>query len=240
LRLSCRLGFLRAARRGRGRGRRRPRRLASRFLNGDTLDFLFRRLFDRRDSGPFVHHHFSSGPAFDRAGFRANIINHLGLINNGRVVDDDRARANRFVEPAGFDEDEVSGCDDEAARSDRGPAAITTAITPSDPSRRPFDPGNPQPPMPGIVDPTSIVVTRPGPRLIARPIPSAVGPHPMANRIGAPLDRHTGGTPAPPVGAKLDPRPMRCQRSFKFRRRPNRNFCRHLQIGSDATGEHQR
>src|SRR2546427_3439899 len=85
------------------------------------------------------------------------------------------------------------------------PPDLVPAVAPINPGRRPLDVWNPDPTIVRVINPSSVVVTRPGPWVIADPVPTAIGPFPMTVAIGPPPRFNTRGMPTTAVGGDIHP-----------------------------------
>ncbi len=85
------------------------------------------------------------------------------------------------------------------------PTDVTSAVAPADPGRCPFNARNPDPAVGGVINPITVVITSPGPRFVADPIPAAIRPHPITIAVRSPAHDDTTRSPAAAVGAHLHP-----------------------------------
>src|SRR5437899_9408783 len=95
------------------------------------------------------------------------------------------------------------------------PTAITAAHAPGDPRRGPLDAWDPDPSKGRVIDPPAIVIASPRPRLIARPVPAAIGPDPMPVTVRPPRHGQVRWTPTASVVTHFDPRAVRSKRFIK-------------------------
>src|SRR5205807_1247566 len=105
-----------------------------------------------------------------------------------------------------FDKDIRSWRDDShAGWVQRRPADVSAPGVPGNPGGSPLDLRHPVPAIFIGEIPTAIVIRRPGPGLIADPIPAGVGSLPVAAAIRTPIARNVARSPAAPIGADNHP-----------------------------------
>src|SRR6185369_10222367 len=87
------------------------------------------------------------------------------------------------------------------ARRQRCPATVAAGLAPANPGRAPYAIRAPHPAVARIFTPAAIMERRPTPRLIRVPIPTAVGPGPVAGVAVRTPGRagHRGGRPPAPA-----------------------------------------
>jgi len=191
--------------------RRRNSCLANHLLYRGNTHFLGSCLLDSFQSGSLVDYDFLRGAAADVPGFLSDIIDLRRFVDDGRIVDGDRGRADLYK----HERRRHRHCGPEhktTARRQRRPADVAAAHTPANPSRRPLNARHPNPGIGRVIDPVAIMVTSPRPRLIALPIPAAVGPNPRAITIGTPFNGYLSRMPAATIRTYLDPSPLRGER----------------------------
>jgi hypothetical protein len=127
------------------------------------------------------------------------------FVNNCRIVNDHTRTTDGFMKSMGLDKHESGGSNDNPVRRSRRPSAIAASHTPTHPGWSPLHTGNPNPSVIRCLIPIAVMVTGPTPRLVALPVPAAIGPNPGSFAVGTPSDRHTRRPPAAAVGADLDP-----------------------------------
>ena len=159
--------------------------------------------------------------AVDGAILHADIIYYGGSIDDGRVIDNHVVTANRSMKTVHIDEHEQWRGDDHASRAARRPADVIRAGAPDHPGRRPFNSRDPHPADARVVDPASVMITSPGPRFIADPVPADIRPFPMSMAVRSPIRSDAGRAPASSVRADFNPGPHRGQRLVKIRSRAN-------------------
>ena len=95
------------------------------------------------------------------------------------------------------------------------PADVIVAAAPRNPQRPPHRVGRPKPAVIRIIDPTSIVVGRPRRQLVAGPVRTVIGPHPIAVAVGPPTRQYIRRIPASSVRWAVDPIAALRQRPIK-------------------------
>src|SRR5206468_2310961 len=98
-------------------------------------------------------------------------------------------------ESADLDEHERPRNHHDATWRHRSPAAVAAADAPGHPRGRPFDARHPNPSIVRLINPRPIMVTSPGPRLVADPVPPAIRPDPVPVSIRPPFHGNAGWTP---------------------------------------------
>lgn len=129
--------------------------------------------------------------------------------DDGRVVHDDRGGREATAKMAVIHKDErrvgwTMGKKHTWRRHGR-PTDVASAVAPADPGRCPFNARNPDPAAGGIISPITVVITSPGPRFVADPIPAAIRPHPITIAVRPPAHDESARSPAAAVGAYRHP-----------------------------------
>src|SRR5262249_41096374 len=115
-------------------------------------------------------------------------------------------------------------------RPQRCPAYVPSAHSPLYPTWRPFYGRNPNPVISRIVDPSTIVIARPTPWLVAHPIPAAIRPFPVTRAIRPPVGRNPHRVPAPSIAADVYPSAIGSQGRVEIRRTLDVNRRRNFQM----------
>jgi len=208
------------------------------FANWHGTQGLAGCLLHHRQSRPFVNDHPLRRRASDISRFALYIVNDRGPVEDRGVIDNDGGWPDAIREAGRFDEDKLRRpkVDRETPRRQRGPSDIAATDSPGYPGRAPFNSGDPHPGVGGIVSPPAIMVTSPAPRLVAGPIPAAIGPDPLAVTIGPPLQGDSRRTPAVSVTAHLHPGALGGQWRVKIGCRMDRDRGGNFQITSGLSG----
>ena len=149
------------------------------------------------------------------------------LVDHSGVIHDHRCGADRLEEPLLAHKDERAGsnrrlvnlhnaaCANPRRRGQRRPADVSGSLPPRNPGRGPLRVRHPNPAEFHAPIPPAIMVGGPTPRLITNPIPTRVGPTPVAVSVRAPSDFDSRRSPTAPVRSNHHPFSVRGERLVK-------------------------
>ena len=190
--------------------------MADYFANGALGKPRTCRALDHGGVGAFINYN-SLGDAVEIASGSRDIVNDSRAIEDRGVVYNEHTWTDWVVEVVNVDKKKYGGRRDISGRTTGSPANVIRAFAPNDPGGRPFGCGHPDPTIGGITNPGAVVVTGPGPRFVADPIPTAIGPFPIASAIGPPANSNVKRMPAATVRHDRFPVAVRGERGIEIR-----------------------
>lgn len=211
-------------------------RVMDRLNDGCAPELFAGGLLNGGQSRPFIEVHPTRANTIKVPRDVTDVRDVLCLIDDREVVDDHNCGLDAFAEMVVVHEYEGcvhrAGSEESARRRERRPANKPAADSPRNPRRRPFHAGHPHPAINRVIHPIAVVITCPCPRLVAIPIPAAIGPFPVTVAIGPPAHHHASGMPATTIGADRDPGAAGRQRGIELGRGMNLHRSGNLQIGA--------
>lgn len=168
--------------------------------------------------GSRIHHHLPA-MSVKIALLVARTAEFVRPVIDPCVVEHQHARPDVIMEMMHVHEREERRRERHSRRRTRRPANVIRTLSPRHPRGRPVNAWDPDPPVIRIIEPRTIMITSPSPRLIRLPIPTRIRPDPLSVFVRPPIRPDPRRMPAPAIIGHVHPTSVGREGLIKIGRR---------------------